>query len=118
MRFPSAPAAFVLVALALAGCGDRSGPPASALVSSSTRPAGATEPAAPKAWTRDEFKALVMGKTPDEVIAAVGKPDETREDDRGQTWYYKNRTLDPITSKADYQVRVRFRDGLVANVTY
>ena len=41
--------------------------------------ARATEKARPVVMTREDFKAAVMGKTPDEVIKAVGKPDFTTE---------------------------------------
>jgi hypothetical protein len=53
-----------------------------------------------KTMTREAFEAAVKGKTRDEVIQAVGRPDTTRDGDAGSVmWFYNNRTIDPITKK-------------------
>lgn len=59
---------------------------------------------------REEFKKAVMGKTAAEVLAAVGKPDQT---DEGSTtsWYYRDRTVDPVTGKTDALTQVNFDKG-------
>ena len=80
----------------------------------------ATAPASKAAatLTRDEFKAKVMGKTAAEVIAAVGKPDDTSEG-AIRTWKYRDRTTDPVTGKTDALAFVYFGDdGRVSRVGY
>lgn len=76
------------------------------------------KPAAKKAYTRDEFRKLVLNKTADEVIKAVGKPDSTSELGDSVWWYYKNVTTDPITGKTDQSVQLAFSGGVVASVNY
>jgi len=71
-----------------------------------------------RVYTRQEFRELVMGKTPDEVIAAVGKPDRTADDDNSQVWRYDERTRDPVTGKADDNTHVYFENGKVTRVSY
>jgi hypothetical protein len=55
--------------------------------------ARAAEPSAqrPALMSREEFKAKVMGKTPEQVIEAVGRPDRTL-DVGDQTRFYEKRT--------------------------
>lgn len=73
---------------------------------------------AKKTYTRAEFKALVVGKTPEQVIAAVGKPDSTQESSIGQTWYYRETTVDPITGKADATAQLVFENGIVDRINF
>jgi hypothetical protein len=74
-----------------------------------------------KVYTREEFRQLVMDKTPEEVIAAVGRPDST-QDPPGtlgvQHWYYKARTFDPVSNKTDRIAQVTFQGGIVSSVSY
>jgi hypothetical protein len=73
---------------------------------------------AKKLYTRDEFKRLVMGKTMEEVKAAVGPP-ETTQEGAVVRWYYKDQTTDPITGKTDYSAQVNFGDdGRVESVRF
>jgi hypothetical protein len=67
-----------------------------------------SQPTAKKVWTRDEFKALVVGKNPTEIEAAVGKPDSTNEFAGSVRWRYKERTTDPVTGKTDLSADVFF----------
>ena len=64
-------------------------------------------------YTRDEFKALVLGKTEAEVIAAVGRPDITTN----QQWRYQLRVMNPAIGKPDRAVIV-FDNGVVAEVRW
>ena len=48
-----------------------------------------------------------------DVIKAVGKPDYTEEDSGGAKWYYKNRTIDPMTGKRDSLAIVEFGDPFI-----
>lgn len=82
----------------------------------STPPAESKQAA--KRWTREEFRKTVVGKTPDEVIAAVGKPDRTNDFDDRKSWFYKELTTDPITDKVDKSITVRFKDGRVYEVVF
>jgi hypothetical protein len=83
--------------------------------------AGATQRAAVanRVWTRDEFRAAVMGKTPEEVIAAVGRPSDTSDapDGSPETWYYWGRVTNPATGKADRGM-LDFEGGKVAGVRW
>jgi hypothetical protein len=67
--------------------------------------------------SRDDFKSMVLGKTPAEVIKAVGKPDETSDVD-DSTWLYRERTLDPVTRKPDARIRLSFEKGVVKAVRF
>jgi hypothetical protein len=61
---------------------------------------------------RSEFKALV-GKSQDEVKAAVGAPDS----DGGDVWMFYARGIDPQTN-AEGNVKVVFKAGRVSEVTF
>jgi hypothetical protein len=72
--------------------------------------------------TRDEFRAKVMGKTPDEVTDLVGKPDSIAGASGASggvvTWTYRNVSRDPVTGKTDGPVSVHFRNGRVEKVDF
>ena len=59
-----------------------------------------------------------MGKTPDEVIEVVGRPESTSDDGSTQYWYYYSRTIDNAAGKTDNRIQVVFRDGVVDSVNY
>lgn len=73
---------------------------------------------AKKIYGREEFRKAITGKTPDEVIKAVGKPDSTQDSGGGSTWYYNKATKDPVTDKVDYSAQVVFEGGRVSQVNY
>ena len=83
-------------------------------------PSGTSEPARPQ-YTRDQFQARIMGKSVDQVIASVGRPDTTQENS-GQWYWYYSCSYDPITGRGDTHVQVVFtccgRDGVVALVNF
>jgi hypothetical protein len=60
----------------------------------------------------------VLGKSEEEVIDAVGRPDETSEDDDARYWHFKKRTLDPLTQEKDADVQVVIKGGKVASINY
>jgi hypothetical protein len=68
--------------------------------------------------TRYEFSLAVMGKTPDEVITAVGKPDRTSESEGRVVWYYTNRSTHPLTGQTDSSTQVWFKGGVVVDVVF
>jgi hypothetical protein len=109
----AAPALTALLAALLAGCQDRPGP--------AVPPAATASPVdtvTPPTYTRAMFRDLVMGKTPAEVTAAVGKPDRTVVSGTADFWYYDGRTTNPATGKADNKVQLVFRVGKVAEINY
>lgn len=68
--------------------------------------------------TRYEFSLAVMGKIPDEVLAAVGKPDRASESVGRSVWYYTNRSTRPSTGQIDPSTEVWFKDGVVLDVKF
>lgn len=72
--------------------------------------------ASQKQMTRDEFRKLVMGKTKDEVIAAVGKPEFTsKRSDTDEFWNYADLVTDPISGNLDWRTTVNFKNGVVVS---
>lgn len=72
-----------------------------------------------KRFTRDEFREMLMEKTKEEVIAAVGRPEYTTEPGSGHYWRYGNITYDPVSGKTDASAYVRFNSfNKVAAVDY
>lgn len=86
------------------------------------RPAGWTAPGH-HVYDREEFRDLLLGKSPDEVLAAVGRPESTQDTRHAfvghqQNWYYRNVTRDPVTGEVDRSVQVNFRNGVVVSVNF
>ena len=85
----------------------------------------------PVTFTRKQFEDKVRGKTREEVIAAVGRPDETREKVAGEDlrpaggallqydwWIFRGRVMNDATAKPS-QVAVRFNyDGKADRFEY
>lgn len=76
-----------------------------------------------KTMTRQEFNAAVIGKTPDEVLQTVGKPDSTSTAYVYEFWYYTDHSpaviiLDPVTGQRETQVQVVFEKGRVTKVNH
>lgn len=65
-------------------------------------------PAAKKTPTRDELKALLVGKTKEEVRGIMGKPSGTFEVGDSQTWRYEDASRDPASGKTDSFLYVKF----------
>ncbi len=81
--------------------------------------AGGSATTAAKLPTREEFKAKVMGKTADEVIAAIGRPDSTDERLGSSMWSYRDLCYDPISGKTDRDISIHFgADGRVVRVNF
>ena len=72
----------------------------------------------PDIYPREEFTDLLMGKTGDEVVGAVGKPDRTAEDSEFEYWHYRKRTRDAVTHKVDSDAQVIFQHGRVVRINY
>lgn len=84
-------------------------------------PVATTTTSKPAAISRREAEALLIGKTPDEVLKAWGKPEST-SDSRGKPsmWTYRSRTVDPVSGKDDRETYVIFdqESGKVKNIMY
>src|SRR5262245_17321947 len=104
-----------LSAAVLAGCQDR---PSAGVAGGASATGTETATVIHTTYTRAKFRELVIGKTPDEVVAAVGKADRTVESGTAVFWYYDARTTDPATGKADKKAQVVFRYGKAAEVNY
>jgi hypothetical protein len=70
-------------------------------------------------FTREEWKTMLIGKTPEEVIAAVGRPNRTREytDETPHEWGYYNKVFNPVTAKYETG-EVIFHDSKVVEATW
>jgi hypothetical protein len=86
--------------------------------------------------TKKEFEAAVRGKTKDQIITAVGRPDETRENVPQQSrqttpdgvgagpgptfhfdwWVYRGRVMNEATGRPYAEVRVRIGPAGVADI--
>jgi hypothetical protein len=65
--------------------------------------------AANKALPREQFRNLILGKTPDQLVALLGKPDYTQDTElTGTLWYYKNVAPDPASGKRATKVQLSF----------
>jgi hypothetical protein len=71
-----------------------------------------------KIYLREEFRAMLLGKTQDEVLEIVGKPESTSDSGDLSSWHYKRITKDPVTDKIDSIVFVHFDRGRVSSVDY
>ena len=63
--------------------------------------------------SRDDFELLV-GLTADEVLRAVGRPDQTGSTGGLDYWTYYNRTRDPVTGRTDAIAVLHFSAAGVA----
>jgi hypothetical protein len=80
-----------------------------------TKPPGLTTDDGKKKYSPQDFERQVMGKTPDQVIAAVGKADDTTSV-QGQ-WYYLYCISNPNT-KSTGHATLHFTDGKVTKVVF
>jgi hypothetical protein len=69
--------------------------------------------------TREQWEKAVMGKTPDELIASVGRPNRTIDnpDKTLWRWSYFDRVTNPVTGQAD-SVTLEFEDGMVVRILW
>lgn len=63
---------------------------------------------------RVAFRSLVIGKSRDEVRAAIGKPNSTLGIGGTDAWEYTRRTVDPVTNKIDDVAQVIFDESQTA----
>ena len=80
------------------------------------QPSVPTTQKAKTVYSRDEFRKLVIGKTQDEVIKAVGKPFKTHDDPSNVFWMYQGITFDPVSDNHDNFIFINFVDGKAVKV--
>ena len=69
----------------------------------------------PKPVPRDELRKSLMGKTKDEVMAKLGKPDRTT-DTLDDIWIYHKISYDPVSNSVDNTTWVEFKNNIVTRV--
>lgn len=68
---------------------------------------------------RDQFRAVINGRTKQQVLDALGKPDQTQDQEGlGELWYYNNAAIDPVTGKKTAIVQIVFENGTVTTVNF
>jgi hypothetical protein len=68
---------------------------------------------------REEFRRTVIGKTFDEVIAAIGRPDDTQQlGNFAAFWYYRRAARDEVTGKVGSAQLVFEAPGVVKDVNF
>ena len=61
---------------------------------------------------------LLMGKSQEEVLRLIGRPDSTQDYTRWQNWFYRHITYDPISRKPDYTANVVIEYGKVSDISF
>ena len=67
----------------------------------------------------DEFKQLVMGKSPDELVAVLDRPNgaEDNDDSTPNNWQYWDRVRNPAMDKTN-TVWLYFQSGKVTRISW
>ena len=78
------------------------------------------QPVSKPKHNRDELRNLIIGKTQNQVIEIIGKPESSQDVSGGkQMWYYHSGiSYDPVTDIVDYQVQVIFINGICVMVNF
>jgi hypothetical protein len=74
--------------------------------------------AGPPPVTYEQFDRSIKSKTADEVVTILGQPDNAGEmPDGDEVWYYKDRTISPVTLKPD-SPQVIISNGRVKRINH
>jgi hypothetical protein len=73
---------------------------------------------AKKIYTREEFRAIVMGETPEAVTLVLKEPEDRRFQKDEVIWIYRGITTDRITGRTDTSAEVVFKNGKVIRVSF
>jgi len=65
-----------------------------------------------------QARTSLIGKTPEQVVRAVGSPDRQAGGGNWEWWMYENRFQDIITQRTINVVTFVFRDGVLLDITY
>jgi hypothetical protein len=71
----------------------------------------------PTVINRDEFRNLVLGKTKQEVMESVGRPDSTTENSVFNYWQYEDNIKDPVSGNMG-SATVHFDNIVVESVDF
>jgi hypothetical protein len=71
----------------------------------------------PEVLLREDFRRAIMGKTMQEVIEAVGRPNSTQDLSFAVFWNYEKKVKDPASGKIG-SARVEFRGSVVSEVIF
>jgi hypothetical protein len=76
--------------------------------------------AAPRAARvpRDAFRAAVIGKSPAEVVAILGRPEKVYNLTGTVSYVYADRTYEPVAKYADTTAFVEFTSGVCTGVFF
>jgi hypothetical protein len=70
-------------------------------------------------YSRDDFKALILGKTSNQIILLLGRPNQTQETgSRVMLWYYNEITVDQYSERIDDLVQIYFQDNIAVDITF
>lgn len=109
-------AALVVVNLILACAGQA---PKKPEAEAKPKDAQADKDKQPKVRDRDAFKATIIGRTKDEVLELIGRPEKTSVPFSSEAWDYKGVSRDPIADRVDRTTTVWFNQaGTVERITY
>jgi predicted small lipoprotein YifL len=75
------------------------------------------DPTGKGAYTRDQFKALIMDKPKEEVLRRLGEPETTSQDGDDEYWFYHDRTRNDDGSIDEVAHVVMFK-GVVKRVRF
>ena len=67
--------------------------------------------------TREKFRQAVIGKTQEQVIKAVGKPDQTMDYNMGSVWYYMDKVTDTVTGN-EGTATIDYQGGVAQSVGF
>lgn len=78
------------------------------------------QPAPAPLPTRDEMREQLKGKTPEEVLAIVGRPTSADDDDKGRPryWSVRKRVYDPVSGVTSESMGIWFANGRVDEVKF
>ncbi len=68
--------------------------------------------------SRSVFESSVVGKSAEEILLILGKPDQTQDIGGIKMWYYLEKTRDPITNNIDEMAQILFRGDLAFSVSF
>lgn len=68
--------------------------------------------------TREEFRRMVEGATPERLCGSLGSPARTSQHGDIEYWYYRGLSYDAATGRPDVGAQLRLRGGTVEQVNF
>ncbi|HLO66312.1 MAG TPA: hypothetical protein VK188_04795 [Holophaga sp.] len=66
---------------------------------------------------RDQFRQAVLGRSMQEVLALLGRPERTNQMSH-TFWTYRHRTFDPVTGRLDWSASIQFTGSYADRVDF